>query len=60
MTMTTMVTYQRKYGVRLVASDISVVAYPTELVLDSKPIQRTVTFRRGRVETCRIHAELQA
>ena len=37
-------------GVRLVACDISVVAYPTELVLDSKPIQRTVTFRRGELK----------
>jgi hypothetical protein len=34
-------------GVRLVARDISVVPYPAELVFDSKPIQRTVTFRRG-------------
>ena len=45
-------------GVRLVARDISVVAYPTELVLDSKAIQRTVTFRR--VETSRVRAELPA
>jgi len=34
-------------GVRLVARDISVVTDSAELLLDSEPIQRTVTLRRG-------------